>query len=346
METKVSTPYKRKPKRKRAYLHHNKKAKPDHSFRLSELKLLGAYNLDNRQAKQYAPYIDLLYNGLSSLYPEISKCPVADHSIGSILHTICEFVNQKHQLYDINFIKECGKPQIHIYRCFDLEDYKVFNLEIENVLSLKLRNKKLYNILISFIGSLSFAGIEDDHYNYEPAIWSVEERILDDCFEANEDKNSYIQGLKNYKTFQKDLYKYRYSGWKKQLNNYKPRLKPYKLVKDFLMESSKLNLDVLLQLPDRTLYENTESIGEDEAVTPSKVFVISTKPDCPILYHYMDYISHEFNNYGSIPPLDILTIDHNAKVKDFSHTQKEIDDLRDFVIEFNNLMFNVNQILP
>ena len=217
-------------------------------------------------------------------------------------------------------IKRYVGSRKHIYCLYILPVYK-----------LKKRNRRLANIIVSFLKSLGYSSIFDDD-GYIEWIWEI---LLDELqyYQEDDSDKEYYESLMGSISF---LRKFRYSfenakssDWLTELKVYNPKKREYRAIKNLLMSSLDINFHSPYQL---TTY------SDEIDFAPSDTFFIGDHEDSPFLSQYIEMMNQMSNEYDIVNEYAFGFIDMDQTLMFNERVEQEVTEVEDFICEFNELL--------
>lgn len=298
--------------------------KNEKRFSLSNLNFNSLF-LNHQYINDFLPSF---FYGIENKYKEVAKLNVKSNNTIDVFNTLIHFLNEKIDLYKVDFVTNDNKKQILIYKELKYIPYTLYFIELENIMKLKNKAKPLFQLIIGFLKKFDIL--------YNSYIEHSKEIVNDDINENGWSKD-----------FMKEV-KYEFNGLNKinfvfekaffdedLLNRYSPKKNIYKKLLNLLKKNSKI-LDTSIIKKLTVPYSEYEEKGN--ALFFNELFGFVFNNGVIFEDYILGTINSIFQEYDSIPPLDVMIIENNKIIKDFNINNNQFVLFHNFISELNDLI--------
>ena len=209
----------------------------------------------------------------------------------------------------------------------------IYCISLKPIFKLKMKNRLLYNVLISFVKCLPFDSIFDKDGKVIDWIWSYLLRELDYCKEdePNEDYQKRLEGSVNFYVRYSSVYNQsKVIDWQSQLKKYHPKKKVYKDIKELLLSSIKIDFSSPFKIAVRDNYECE--------MEHYQTFLLVDDEDSDFTSTYIDMLNQSSNDYDILSAYSYAFIEE-GKIENFDENIiKELKKIEDFIFNLNELL--------
>ncbi|WP_375587232.1 hypothetical protein [Flagellimonas aurea] len=208
----------------------------------------------------------------------------------------------------------------------------IYCINLKPLYGMKCKNRKLFEVLLSFIKELPFDSIFDTCEDRIDWIWTFLIEEMAYCREApNEDYGETLKGSVDFLSRYEKKYKgFQVIDWKSRLESYRPKREVYKKLKELLLASEKLDFQVVQRISVRDGYESMVDFYH--------TFLITDDDESEFTRSYINMLNDCSNEYDLISTYAHATVSNDGMEAFEEGLEEKLKEVENFICELNELI--------
>ncbi|MEW2922997.1 hypothetical protein AB1A65_16110 [Muricauda sp. ANG21] len=208
----------------------------------------------------------------------------------------------------------------------------IYCINLKPLYGMKCKNRKLFDILLSFIKGLPFDSIFDTCEDRIDWIWTFLIEEMAYCREApNEDYGERLKGSVDFLSrYERKYNDFQIMDWKSRLEGYRPQKDVYRKLKELLLASEKLDFQVVQRVSVRDGYESMFDFYH--------TFLITDDDESEFTRSYINMLNDCSNEYDLLSTYAHATVSNNGMEVFEEGLEEKLKEVENFICEFNELI--------
>jgi hypothetical protein len=208
----------------------------------------------------------------------------------------------------------------------------IYCIDLKPLYGMKRKNRKMFEILLSFVKGLPFDSIFDTSEDRIDWIWTFLIEEMAYCREApNEDYGESLKGSVDFLSrYEKKYNDFQVRDWKSRLESYHPRREVYRKLKELLLASEKLDFQVVQRISVRDGYESMVDFYH--------TFLITDDGESEFTRSYINMLNDCSNEYDLLSTYAHATVRNEGTGNFEEGLEEKLKQVENFICELNELI--------